>query len=93
MVHAGKEGQFAFEINYPKLPQSHYVLYIGKVVDDGNGYKYLDHGEWALLDESKGAVYLEREEWESYHISDVNMRTGRYGMGVFLFIVVLFNSN
>ena len=64
VIPAGKRGNFSFELSYPKLPQGHYVVYIGSV---------------KLLDESKGAVYRDYGEWEEYIIIDVHMTTGMYG--------------
>ena len=61
LVPAGKTGNFSFSISYPKLPQGHYVVYIGSA---------------KLLDESKGAQYHDHVEWESYSIYDIYMRTG-----------------
>ena len=47
-VPAGKRGNYSFEINYPKLPQGYYVVYIGslKLIDVNNGAEYIDHWDW-----------------------------------------------
>ena len=63
MVPGGKRGNFSFEITYPKLPQGHYVVHIGSA---------------KILDESKGAQYIDHGEWETYIIYYVYMRTSMF---------------
>ena len=60
-ITAGKRGKYSFEVNYPKLPQGHYVVYTGfeKLQDESQGARYIDHGDW-----------------ETYIIYDVYMKTG-----------------
>ena len=63
VIGAERRGNYSFEIYYPKLPQGHYVVYTG-------------HNK--LHDEYKGATYLDHEEWETYVIYDLYMRTIMY---------------
>ena len=60
-IPGGKRGNNSFEINYPKLPQGHYVVYtgLGRLVDESQGARYIDHGDL-----------------ETYIIYDVYMKTG-----------------
>ena len=63
IIPTGKSGYFSFEMSYPKLPEGHYVVYIGSA---------------KTLNESKGAKYYNNGEREGYGIHDVYMRSGMH---------------